>query len=60
MSSRLVQCEITTPTSTGMLHTLTWVEESTKPKPGSIVPMKDDSRVWTVKHAYTLIPRIEK
>lgn len=52
--SKQVQCHMTTPSTTGDINIVTWVDESLKPKPGTVVPVKGDSREWTVKTAYTI------
>jgi hypothetical protein len=52
--SRQVQCHVTTPTITGEINLVTWVDAALGPKPGTVVPMKGDPREWTVKHAYTI------
>ena len=52
-----VQCHLTTPSTDGEINILTWVDESLKPKAGMVIPMKGDSRVWTVKTAYTGTPQ---
>jgi hypothetical protein len=51
--AKQVQVHITTPTTNGEINRVDWVDESLKPKPGMVLPMKGDSRVWTVKYAYT-------
>ena len=56
MKKTEVQCHLATPSTTGEINMLTWVDESLKPKPGMIIPIKGVSREWTVKFAYT-IPR---
>lgn len=50
--SKQVQCHLTTPTTSGEINIVTWVDASLNPKPGQTVPMKGDPREWTVKHAY--------
>lgn len=52
-----VQVHLTTPSTNGEINILTWVDESLKPKAGMVIPMKGDSRVWTVKTAYTGAPQ---
>jgi hypothetical protein len=51
-----VQCHLVTPSTTGEINTVTWVDESLKPKAGMVIPIKGDPREWRVKAAYT-IPR---
>jgi hypothetical protein len=53
--SKQVQCHLTTPASQGEINKVEWVEESLKPKAGMTIPFKGDSRVWTVKTAYSLV-----
>lgn len=50
--AKQVQVHITTQTTTGEINRVDWVDESLKPKPGMVLPMKGDSRTWTVKAAY--------
>jgi hypothetical protein len=58
--SRQVQCHLITPTTTGEINIVTWVDEGLKPKAGMTVPMKGDPRVWTVKHAYSIVQEDKK
>lgn len=53
---RLVQCHLTTPTTTGEINRVDWVDESLKPKAGMTLTLKGDPRVWTVKTSYTNSP----
>jgi hypothetical protein len=55
--SKQVQVHITTPSTNGEINRIDWVDESLKPKPGMVIPMKGDSRVWTVKTAYVNSPQ---
>jgi hypothetical protein len=50
-----VQCHLTSPTTTGEINTVTWVDEALKPKVGMTVPIKGDTREWKVKAAYTIL-----
>jgi hypothetical protein len=49
-----VQCHITTPTTTGEINKVVWVDATLKPRTGTVIPMAGDHRIWTVKHAYSL------
>lgn len=57
---RMIQIERTTPTTTGTIHCMDWVDEAAKLKPGDVYPIKNDTRVWTVAIVYPLVPRDEK
>jgi len=56
----MIQIERTTPSTTGTIHCMDWVDESRKLKPGDNYPIKNDTREWTVSQVYQLIPRDEK
>jgi hypothetical protein len=55
--SKQVQVHITTPTTSGEINRVDWIDEALKPKTGMVLPMKGDPRVWTVKHAYISSPQ---
>jgi hypothetical protein len=57
--AKQVQCHLTTPSSWGEINKLEWVDESLKPKAGAIIPLKGDSRVWTVRTAYTIVQEVK-
>jgi hypothetical protein len=55
MSKQLeVQCHITTPTTTGEINKVIWVDATLKPKTGTAITLAGDPREWTVKQAYTI------
>jgi hypothetical protein len=55
--SKQVQCHLTTPSTTGEINKVEWVDEAIKPKADMVIPFKGDSRIWTVKTAYVNTPR---
>ena len=57
--AKQVQCHLTTPSSWGEINKIEWVDESLKPKVGTTIPLKGDSRVWIVKTAYTIVQEIK-
>jgi hypothetical protein len=58
--SKQVQCHVVTPASHGgEVNKIEWVDEALKPKPGMVIPFKNDSRIWTVKTAYSIVQEVK-
>ena len=55
--AKQVQCHLTTPASQGEVNKVEWVNADIKPVAGMVIPLKGDSRVWTVKTAYANSPQ---
>ena len=58
--SKQIQCHLTTPTCSGEVNKVEWVNADLKPVTGMVIPFKSDSRIWTVKTAYVNSPQESK
>lgn len=57
--SKAIQVHITTPSTTGEINMVTWLDVLLKPIKGMVIETKGDRRHWTVYAAYSIPSEID-